>query len=249
MVLPRVVDSHPTVRFLARMGSGVTSTGGLSDADAERLGSDGYLLLRGAVPAAWVEPLRAAFDAGELANDRWPVPRGHGWRHALVDLDPVVRRVCHLPALLAGAAHLLRAPFFLMQVEGREPRLGGGAQTLHRDGGGDPEAPQYVAALVFLDPFGPANGGTAVVAGTHRGEGLNPPAGQAHPGARVLEGDAGDILLFDASVLHGATRNDSGARRRSLLVNYALEAQRAVHEGSRALRSVRMDTSETFRPG
>ena len=29
---------------------------------------------------AWVEPLRAAFDAGELANDRWPVPRGHGWR-------------------------------------------------------------------------------------------------------------------------------------------------------------------------
>jgi hypothetical protein len=227
------------------MGGAVTSTGRLSGVDAERLDRDGYLLLRGAVPAAWVEPLRAAFDAGELANDRWPVPRGHGWRHALVDLDPVVRRVCQLPALLAGAARLLGAPFFLMQVEGREPRLGGGAQALHRDGG-DPT--QFVAALVFLDPFGPANGATAVAPGTHRGEGLNTPSGQAHPDARVLEGEPGDILLFDASVLHGATCNASGARRRSLLINYALEALRPDHETSRVVRSVRMDTSETFVP-
>jgi len=229
------------------MGAGATSTGRLSRTDAEWLDRDGYLLLRDAVPAAWVEPLPAAFDAGELANDRWPVPRGPGWRHALVDLDPVVRKVCRLPALLAGAAHLLGAPFFVMQVEGREPRMGGGAQALHRDGG-DPALTQFVAALVFLDPFGPANGATAVAAGTHRGEGLDAPAGQARPDAKVLRGEAGDILLFDASVLHGATCNDSGARRRSLLVNYALETLRADHERTLAVRSVRMDTSETFEP-
>jgi len=230
------------------MGAGVTSKAGPLDvADAERLDRDGYLLMRGAVPAGWIEPLRAAFDAGELANDRWPVPRGHGWRHALVDLDAVVQQVCHLPAMLAGAAHLLKQPFFLMQVEGREPRMGGGAQGLHRDGN-NPALTEFVAALVFLDPFGSANGATAVAPGTHRGEGLEARAGEPHPHARVLQGAAGDVLLFDASVLHGATCNESGARRRSLLVNYALAPLRPNHELTRQLRSVRMDTSETFEP-
>src|SRR5579872_1038518 len=78
---------------------------------AERLDRDGYLLLRAAVPAPWIEPLRAAFEAGELANEAWPVPRGPDWRHALVDLDPTVQRVCRLPAVLAAAGAILRGPF------------------------------------------------------------------------------------------------------------------------------------------
>jgi hypothetical protein len=219
----------------------------LADADAERLDRDGFLLLRGAAPTAWIEPLRAAFEAGELANDKWPVPRGHEWRHALVDLDPTVQRVCRLPTLLAGVGRLLRQPFFLAQVEGREPRRGGGLQTLHRDGG-QIGAAQLVSALVFLDPFDAANGATRVVAGTHRGEGLGASAGAEHPDTRVLEGDAGDILVFDPDLLHGATRNDSGAPRRSLLVGYAVQALADDFRATRGLRAVRMDTDELFAP-
>ena len=225
-----------------------TRVGRLALDDAARLDRHGYLLLRGAVPAGWTARLRAAFESGTMANDRWPVQRGHGWRHALVDLDPTVQAVCRLPAMLAGAGQLLGGPFFLSQVEGREPLAGEGAQTLHRDNG---EAPQsaFASALVFLDCFGPANGATAVVAGTHRGAGLSAPAGTPHPDARVLEGDAGDVLLFDANLLHGATRNASGAPRRTLLVTYAAAALQNDQRRTRELRAVRMATDQLFAVG
>jgi hypothetical protein len=53
--------------------------------DAERarlLDEQGYLLLRGAIPAAWIGPLRDAFEAGVLPSKMWPgAPRGLDWRH------------------------------------------------------------------------------------------------------------------------------------------------------------------------
>jgi hypothetical protein len=217
---------------------------GLDGEAARRLAEHGYLLLRGAVPAPLREPLRAAFDAGELASEGWPVPRGPGWRHALVDLDPAVQQVCRLPALLAAAGALLRQPFFLAQVEGREPLPGAGAQALHRDG--DSERSESVGALVFLDRFGPANGATRVLAGTHAGPGLAVPAAASHPDETVLAGEAGDVLVFDSNLLHGATRNADGARRRSLLVSYAVLSLRPGRDASRAVRNVRMSTDEVF---
>ncbi|WP_249163044.1 hypothetical protein [Bradyrhizobium diazoefficiens] len=62
----------------------------LKPEQAAALDRDGYLLLRGAVPAAWRDALRAAFDSGVGTGDQWAAPRGAGWRHALVDLDPMV---------------------------------------------------------------------------------------------------------------------------------------------------------------
>jgi hypothetical protein len=212
---------------------------------AEALVRDGYLLLRGAVPAPLIEPLRAAFDAGELASDRWPAPRGSDWRHALVDLDPAVQKVCRLPGLLATAGAFLGQPFFLAQVEGREPSPGRGAQLLHRDGS-DATLTQTVSALVFLDPYGPQNGATRVLAGTHAGAGLQVPAGVESADAMVLAGEAGDILVFDANLLHGATRNAEGARRRSLLISYTIASLHAEAERTRAIRNVRMATDEVF---
>ena len=209
---------------------------------AATLDRDGYLLLRGGVPEDWRDDLRAAFDAGVGAYDPCAPPRGPDWRHALVDLDPTVQRTCRLPSLLAASARMLGGPFFLCQVEGREPLPNGGHQPLHRDGAGL----NAVAALVFLDPYGPDNGATRV-APRHLDPGdLSPEPDEAL--TLTLAGEAGDILVFDADLLHGATRNRSGERRRSLLLSFVPEHDRAARDAYRAVRNVRMDTSEVFVP-
>lgn len=215
-----------------------TKVDALNAEEAAALDRDGYLLLRGAVPAAWCDALRAAFDAGVGTGDQWAAPRGAGWRHALVDLDPTVQRICRLPSLLAAAAQMLGGPFFLCQVEGREPLQGGGHQHLHRDGAGM----KAVAALVFLDAYGPDNGATRVVPRhLDRGE-------PDETLSLTTAGEAGDILVFDADLPHGATCNHSGARRRSLLLSFMQEGNRASMEACRAIRNVRMDTGEVFIP-
>jgi hypothetical protein len=215
----------------------------LEAGQAAALDRDGYLLLRSAVPEAWREALRDAFEAGVGSGDQWAAPRGHGWRHALVDLESTVQRTCRLPTLLAAAGHMVGGPFFLAKVEGREPMPGGGRQPLHRDGVGL----DAVAALVFLDPYGPDNGATRVVPRP-----LDPGDSDDEPDetlSLILAGEAGDILVFDADLLHGATLNRSGARRRSLLVSFMPERNRADEDACRAIRDVRMDTSEMFVPG
>ncbi|MFN9738393.1 MAG: phytanoyl-CoA dioxygenase family protein [Pseudomonadota bacterium] len=216
--------------------------------DRDQLHRDGYVLLRGAIPAEWLDPLRAAFDEGVRPSDQWPAPRGADWRHAMLDLDPTVRAVCRLPQLLAAVGALIGQRFFLAQVEGREPLAGGGHQGLHRDLS-DQRSGDTVSALAFFDDYGAWNGATRLIPGSHR------PAPDARPiddrdeaRSLVLSGTAGDILVFDADLVHAASLNPTGARRRSILIGYFAGARHASHLATAQIRGIRMETTEWFDP-
>ena len=216
------------------------------ESSREQLHRDGYALLRGAIPPDWLEELRATFDAGVRPSQDWPVPRQSTWRHSMVDLDARVQAVCRLPAVLGVVGELIGNRFFLSQVEGREPLGGHGHQTLHRDMSAQRPG-DSVGALVFFDDFGSNNGATRIVPGSHRPV-ADAPAFDFHDesGSVQIAGKAGDILVFDVDLVHGASLNPTGARRRSLLVNYCCESLYASRMQTAHLRNVRMDTSELF---
>lgn len=212
----------------------------------EQLHHDGCVLLRQAIPADWLAGLRESFDANVVPSNQWPVPRDATWRFSMLDLDERVQAVCRLPELLAAVGELIGEDFFLSQVEGREPLAGHGHQRLHRDLNlrrpGD-----TVHVMAFFDDYGPHNGGTRFVPGTHRpvtGE----PAFDFLDESRSLQpnGTAGDLLVFDSDLVHAGSLNVSGDRRRSLLVSYFAESLLAEHMKTAHLRNVRMDISDRF---
>lgn len=216
--------------------------------DHKQLHQDGYALLRQAIPTEWLADLRAVFDAGVRPSDQWPVPRGMDWRYSMLDDDSKIQAVCRLPQLLAVAGELIGERFFLSQVEGREPLAGNGHQQLHRDLSA--QRPGDIAiALAFFDDYGPENGATRIVPGSHRPEPDAPPFDFNDESRAVqLSGSAGDILVFDVDLVHAGSLNVIGARRRSILISYFSESLYASHLETVALRNIRMDTSDRFAP-
>ena len=216
--------------------------------DCTRLHEDGYALLRGAIPADWLGDLRTVFDRDVTPSNQWPVPRGADWRHSLLDIEPGVQAVCRLPELLAVVGQLIGERFFIAQVEGREPLVGGGHQMLHRDLSAQRPG-DTVIALAYFDPYDPSNGATRIVPGSHR------PAPSAptfdfndDPLSVQLSGNAGDILVIDADLVHAGSLNPTGARRRSILISYFAEPLYASHLATAQMRGVRMDTTQRFDP-
>ncbi|HXC55685.1 MAG TPA: phytanoyl-CoA dioxygenase family protein [Rhizomicrobium sp.] len=217
--------------------AGVTPTT-LAPGDAAALDVEGYVILRGVLAPETLADLRDRFEASYLPRDQWPAPREHGTRHAMLDADEAVRRVCLSPPLLAAVFHMLGKRFYLSDVQGRDPLPGHGYQGLHRDWPDDGKGPSMVVGLAFLEPFGEANGATRLVPRTHleAGEmGDYAGHGERHPRQVVVEGAGGDVLLFHGRLVHSGMRNLSGAPRRSLQICYRSHATYETHRETRDL--------------
>jgi ectoine hydroxylase-related dioxygenase (phytanoyl-CoA dioxygenase family) len=104
----------------------------------------------------------------------------------------------------------------------------GPSQPLHSDAdhGAKPDSKGYLActAIWMLDDFTRQNGATRLIPGTLR----NPQLPQEaladvlapHPDEIVVEGRAGDVLVFNGHCWHAGGANRSQARRRAVLVHY-----------------------------
>ncbi len=133
----------------------------------------------------------------------------------------------HHPRWLAAIWHVLRRRFLVGLPKGREPRAGYGQRGFHSDWyAPETDRSQVATMILLLDDFEPGNGATRVVPGSHRtilgasaGSGgarrVSDPA-FVHPRQQVIVAPAGAALVFNGHLWHSATRNASGARRRTL---------------------------------
>jgi ectoine hydroxylase-related dioxygenase (phytanoyl-CoA dioxygenase family) len=125
---------------------------------------------------------------------------------------------------------------------------GSGHQSLHRDLSSQRPG-DSVSALAYFDDYGPGNGATRIVPGSHRPDPEEPPFDFADESRSVhLSGAAGDVLVFDVDLVHAGSLNADGARRRSILIGYASEHLYSLHLKTANLRNVRMDTTHRFDP-
>jgi hypothetical protein len=115
------------------------------------------------------------------------------------------------PLLLAICGQSIGHFFKLRAILGRTVRPGSPGQALHADVAHDSADAPVVGFILMLDAFTPTNGATRFIPGSqgwpNPSDRLEDP--HLHNRAEVLAcGDAGSIIIFNASVWHGHTKVD-----------------------------------------
>ena len=217
----------------------------LTDEQLKQWETQGYLIVRRLWSADEVAACTRHFD--DLATGN--AIEKH-WEPDLSATDPLKRypRVMHPHVISDLARRMLldaRIERILWRLMGEEPIAtqsmyyfkppGGKGQALHQDNYYLQVKPKScVAAWTAIDRSYPDNGGLYVCPGTHTCEVkcpelanpdesftthfVRPPAG-INPIPAVLE--AGDVLFFNGSVVHGSKPNTSKDWRRSFICHYA----------------------------
>lgn len=199
----------------------------LTDAEKAQLDQEGYLPLLGLLSASQVEALRARQEAllaaeGDRAGMEVHQEAGTDRLSDLINKGTVYHIVLTHPRLLAGIAHVLKGDLKLSSLNSRAALPGQGLQGLHADWGRleTPGDYQVCNSVWMLDDFTPDNGATRVVPGSHLtgktpGDEMANPS-DTHPNELLVQGKAGDVVIFNAHVWHGGTVNRTERPRRAM---------------------------------
>jgi hypothetical protein len=124
------------------------------------------------------------------------------------------------PPLLEACRHVIGAPFKLSTILGRTLRPRSPAQDLHVDIKRDSEDLPMVGFILMVDEFRPNNGATRLVPGSHMWPEVPEKVAQDlqadYVGQVLACGPAGSLIIFNGSVWHGHTANESDEGRRSI---------------------------------
>jgi hypothetical protein len=190
-----------------------------------QLRRDGYCIIRGAIDVRLVRGI-----AGDLAErfERTPFCEGYFYGERTKRFGGVLKRSAAAEAfvrhpLTLAIVEAVLGPFCdrfqLNLTQALQLHPGQAAQAPHRDetmwGGPKGELEYLVNVMWPFGPYNAANGGTVIYPGSHHGG-----AGQGAPICAEME--AGDVLLFLGSTLHGGGANLSDAPRTGMVVSYSL---------------------------
>ncbi len=238
--------------MLAALGVGDQT---LSASERTQLDRDGYAMLPGVLDAQQVAAIRALCE-DIVANEEVPPDADGGSCHRLhflIDRSPLFDPVWSHPRILAAIHHVLQDEFRPGNVNYRAPLPGGGLQHLHSDDTWTDDGRYgYAQAIIPLVDLTPTNGPARFVPGTHtvRGRGPSDEMADVHaPHPREVRplAAAGTAIIFNGTLWHSGTKNESSACRPVLHVGFWLRHPNSARMG-RNRDLIRTQTSERLSP-
>jgi ectoine hydroxylase-related dioxygenase (phytanoyl-CoA dioxygenase family) len=187
---------------------------------ARQLDDIGFTILPGpAVPGGWARLAEAYDQAVSTASPADISIRSSTRVHDFVNRGPEFDGLYIYPPLLSACRQIIGRPFKLSTMLARTLEPGALAQPLHVDVKRNGEGWPLVGFIVMVDEFHAGNGATRFVPGSHLWP-LGPDSSKGTTDNGVREvlacGPPGSVIIFNGSVWHGHTANQSMSRRRSI---------------------------------
>lgn len=216
--------SHRMERALADLG--VTSDL-LTKDERIFLDEQGYLIIRDVLSPDQVKAFLSRLDElvkleGEDAGKEVHQEEGTNRLSNLIDKDPMFEVCITHPKVLAAIAQVIQKDFKHSSLNMRETLPGAGHQRFHADYDKPVKPGHYVVcnSVWLIDEFNKTNGATRIVPGSHRKEKLPQDEMEdiyaTHPDEIQLLAPAGTVVVFNAHLWHGGTKNESKASRHAM---------------------------------
>src|ERR1700752_2801553 len=206
----------------------------MNDEQRKQLDEQGYLIFKGLISPEQIEVLLIRLEElwaaeGEKAGEENYMEPGVRRLANLANKGDLFREVYAHPQVLEVVQAVMGPQMRASMVNARDvlPHTGvrmpfhmDSDKGRHRDEKGFSAA----TAIWMLDPFRVENGETAFVPGSHL-IGKSPKQvlsdlNASHPDEIIVEGQAGDVLVFNGHCWHAGRPNLTEGHRRALLVHY-----------------------------
>jgi ectoine hydroxylase-related dioxygenase (phytanoyl-CoA dioxygenase family) len=206
----------------------------MKDAQVNQLNEQGYLIFKSLLSRTQIEALLARLEElwdteGEKAGEENYIEPGVRRLANLAGKGDLFREVYAHPQVLEVVEAIMGSEIRASMVNARDvPPHTGIRMPFHMDSDKgrhrDEKGYSAATAIWMLDPFTVDNGATAFVRGSHL-LGMSPKQAIAdlnasHPDEIIVEGQAGDVLVFNGHCWHAGRPNLTDGHRRALLVHY-----------------------------
>ena len=213
---------------------------------AYELHEKGFVVLQNTVDPQKLPHLVAAYDAAVVAANPHDVGIGRSDTrvHDFVNRGPHFDDFYIQPQLLAASCAAIGQPFKLSSMHSRTVRPGAKAQALHVDFPRDAAGWPMVGFIIMMDEFRNENGATRFVPGSHCWPQVPDDVTAAKPtedcdGQVLACGPAGSVIIYNGSIWHGYSANQTDQPRRSIQGAYIRRtAQSWINQADR----IRPDT-------
>jgi ectoine hydroxylase-related dioxygenase (phytanoyl-CoA dioxygenase family) len=206
----------------------------MNDGQRKQLDEQGYLVFKGLISPQHIESLLAKLEElwrteGETAGEENYIEPGVRRLANLANKGDMFREIYSHTQVLEVVHAVIGPEIRASMVNARDvPPHTGVRMPFHMDSDKgrhrDEKGFSAATAIWMLDPFTVENGATAFVPGSHL-IGKSPKQvltdlNASHPDEIVLEGEAGDVLVFNGHCWHAGRPNLTESHRRALLVHY-----------------------------